>query len=308
MIEAGVGAYEKRDIDAQIARILRDLGNPPPPLKLPDVRSLLKIDLRYYRSTDPSLLTELTHRFNLFAKKTLPDIGKHLATALAKSKLNAFWIPSAQRILLDETVPQPKHRWIEAHEITHSVTTWHKDYLLGDNRHTVDPECHAIIEAEANYGAGALLFMAERFTAESRDLSPTFDTVKALSKRYGNSIVSTLWRLVEYRDPSLAAFAMVSIHPLFPEIGAHDGPDPWRYFVRSPRFRTQFANISPEQAYQLLATNSNSRKRGPLFQVSDALDDAIGESWEFSVECFSTSYAVLTLGTACRKRGTIIAT
>lgn len=308
MIEAGVGAYEKRDIDAQITRILRDLGNPEPPIKLPGVRSLLKIDLQYYRSTDPGLLTELTHRFSLLAKKTLPDIGKHLATALAKSKLNAFWVPASQRILLDETVPQPKHRWIEAHEISHSVTTWHKDYLLGDNPHTVDPECHATIEAEANYGAGALLFMAERFTAESRDLSPSFDSVKALSKRYGNSIVSTLWRLVECRDPNLASFAMVSIHPLFPEIGAHDGPDPWRYFVRSSRFRTQFANISPEQAYQLLAANANSRKKGPLFQVSQPLDDAIGESWEFSVECFSNSYAVLTLGTVLRKRGTFVLT
>src|SRR5438270_7345601 len=136
MIDVEVGDYEKRELDSQIARILRDLGNPPPPLKLNDVRSLLKIDLHYYKSTDPSLLQELTHRFRLLAQKTIPDIGKHLATALGKSKLNAFWVPQSRRILLDETVPEPKHRWIESHEISHSLADWHKDFLLGDNRYT----------------------------------------------------------------------------------------------------------------------------------------------------------------------------
>jgi hypothetical protein len=38
MIEVEVGEYVKREIDEQIARILRDLGNPPPPLNLIDVR------------------------------------------------------------------------------------------------------------------------------------------------------------------------------------------------------------------------------------------------------------------------------
>jgi len=58
MIEVEVGEFERREIDAQIARILRDLGNPPPPLNLTDVRNLLKIDLTYYKSTDPSFLQE----------------------------------------------------------------------------------------------------------------------------------------------------------------------------------------------------------------------------------------------------------
>jgi hypothetical protein len=67
-----------------------DGGNPPPPIKLSDVRSLLKIDLKYYSSTDPSFLQEITHRFTLLARKTIPDVGKHLVAALSKSKLDAF--------------------------------------------------------------------------------------------------------------------------------------------------------------------------------------------------------------------------
>ena len=307
MIEVEVGEYEKREIDEQIARILRDLGNPPPPLNLIDVRNLLKIDLAYYKSTDPSFLQEITHRFTLLARKTIPDIGKHLAAALSKSKLDAFWVPSRRRILLDETVPQPKHRWIESHEISHSVTEWHKDFLLGDNRFTVDPLCHAIIEAEANYGAGRLLFMVDTFAKEARDLPTNFDSVKVLAKRYENSIVSTFWRLIESRDPNYAVFGMVSHHPIFPEVGAHDGPDPWRYFIRSPAFRTQFANVTPEQAFALIASHCSNRKKGPLFQATAPIVNAIGEKWEFHIECFSTTYAVLTLGIAHSKRNTVIA-
>jgi hypothetical protein len=219
-----------------------------------------------------------------------------------------FWIPAKRRILLDETVPQPKHRWIESHEISHSVTEWHKDFLLGDNRLTIDPLCQAIIESEANYGAGRLLFMSDMFGNEARDLPPNFNSVKALAKRYENSIVSTFWRLIESRDPNHAVFGMVSHHPVFPEVGAHDGAEPWRYFIRSPAFKAQFANVTAEQAFALISSNCSNRKKGPLFEVDEVIENGIGERWKFCIECFSTTHAVLTLGIAHSKRSTMIAT
>jgi hypothetical protein len=306
MIDVEVGDYEKREIDAQVTRILRDLGNPSPPLDLSDVRKLLKIDLRYYSSADPGFIDEITHRFKLFAQKTIPDFGKHLVSALSLSKLDAFWVPASRRIMLDDAVPQPKHRWIESHEITHSVTEWHKDFLLGDNNLTLDPICRATIEAEANYGAGRLLFMSDRFVQEVRDLPPNFNSIKSLAGRYKNSIVSTFWRLVESRDPAHPVFGIVSAHPSHPEIGAHDGPDPWRYFIRSPGFRAQFSNISPERAFELVRLHCTHRTRGPIFQVTDALENAIGERWDFDIECFSTSHAILTLGIAKAKSRSLV--
>ena len=60
MIEAEVGEYERREIDAQVNRVLRDLGNPraaDPPCRTS--RKLLNLDLRYYKSTDPGLLEAL---------------------------------------------------------------------------------------------------------------------------------------------------------------------------------------------------------------------------------------------------------
>ena len=179
-----VGELEKREIRGQVDRILRDLGRPEPPLVLADVRALLSLDLQYYSRTDPGLIAELTHRFNLLAKKQLPDLGNHLIAALAKSRLCAFWVPESSRILIDSEVPALKHRWIEAHEITHSVTSWHKGFLRGDNSQTLDPACHAVIEAEANYGAGRLLFLQDQFSLEARALPLSFTSIIDLSRRY----------------------------------------------------------------------------------------------------------------------------
>jgi len=308
MLEGELGELEKRDIRAQVARILQDLGNPEPPLWLPDVRALLSIDLQYYRSSDPGLVAELTHRFKVLARKSIPDLGKHLLSALAKSKLCAFWVPESSKILVDSDVPEPKHRWLEAHEIIHSVTPWHRMFLLGDNHQTLDPACHASLEAEANYGAGRLLFLQDRLAQEARDLALSFESIKLLSKRYHNSIVSTFWRAVEDRDPAQPVFGIVSVHPRHPDVGQHDGPYPWRYFIRSAAFRNQFSSIGPEDTFGLVAQYASNRRTGPVFTATHPIQDANGDDWEFKIESFSTKHAVLTLGFAIRRHHALVAT
>ena len=290
------GELERCDIRDQIDRILRDLGNPEPPLKLTDVRSILSLDLKYYSSTDPGLVSELTHRFQLLARKTIPDLGRHLQSALSKSQLCAFWVPEQSRIMLDSDVPKPKHRWIEAHEIIHSITPWHKKFLLGDNAQTLDPTCHAVLEEEANYGAGRLLFLNEKFGVEARDADLSFNSIDLLRKRYGNSIVSTFWRTIEDRNPGEAVFGLVSIHPHYPEIGRHDGPKPWRYFIRSDAFNRQFSGVSPEAVFEIVRSHASRRRAGPIFAAQDVIRDDRGTDWEVELECFSTTHAVLTLG------------
>lgn len=290
------GELERRDIRDQIDRILRDLGNPEPPLKLKDVRSILSLDLKYYSSTDPGLVSELTHRFQLLVRKTIPDLGRHLQSALSKSKLCAFWVPEQSRIMLDSNVPQLKHRWIEAHEIIHSITPWHKNFLLGDNAQTLDPICHAVLEAEANYGAGRLLFLNDKFGVEARDVDLSFKSIDSLRKRYGNSIVSTFWRTIEDRDPGQCVFGLVSIHPYYPEIGRHDGPMPWRYFIRSDAFAREFSRVSPETMFEIVRRHASRRRAGPVFAAEDVIRDDRGVEWEVELESFSNTYTVLTLG------------
>ena len=300
------GEPERHDIRDQIDRILRDLGNPEPPIKLKNVRSLLSLDLEYYSSSDPGLVLELTHRFRLLARKTIPDLGRHLHLALSKSKLCAFWVPDQSRIMIDGDVPKPKHRWIEAHEIIHSVTPWHRSFLLGDNAQTLDPICHAFLEAEANYGAGQLLFLNDKFSVEARDLDLSFESIQLLRRRYGNSIVSTFWRIVEDRSPSEPVFGLVSIHPHYPEIGGHDGPNPWRYFIRSDAFARQFSRISPETVFKIVRSHASRRKAGPIFAAQDVIRDDRGAQWEVELESFSTTHALLTLGYATSARPPIV--
>src|SRR5258708_10926345 len=307
MLEGELGELEKRDIRDQVERILRDLGHPEPPLHLRDVRALLSLDLQYSSSSDPSLIAELTHRFTILARRSIPDLGRHLLTALSKSRLCAFWVPESSRILVDADVPEPKHRWLEAHEIIHSATPWHKKFLLGDNHQTLDPACHAALEAEANYGAGRLLFLQDQLAAEARDLVLSFASIKQLSERYQNSIASTFWRAVEDRDPKQAVFGIVSVHPRHPDIGRHDGPYPWRYYIRSAAFRTQFPEIGPKEAFELVSLYASDRKTGPVFGAVHVLRDTLGDDWEFQIESFSTKHALLTLGFAIRRYFGLIA-
>jgi hypothetical protein len=306
MIEVDVGEMERREIQDHVRKVLRDLDDPEPPLVLADVRQLLKLDLRYYDGTDSGLIAQLTHRARLLAKKQVPDAVRQVKAILSKSKLLAFWVPDSKRVLIDSSVPQKKHRWIEGHEITHSLAPWHRDFLLGDDQQTLDPACRAILEAEANYGAGQLLFLQDRIGREARDLALDIGSVKSLASRYANSITSTLWRFVEERDPSQPVFGMISIHPHAPDIGAHDGTHPWRYFIRSAAFRTQFAEVTPQDVYDIIKRHAGYRKRGPVLAAQDILVDVAKEEWEFQIESFSNSHALLTLGSVIRKRSALV--
>ena len=69
--EPEVDDYSAEDIRKQVARVLRDLNNPEPPLKLADVRELLKLDLGYYSKTDLSLFDEVSHRVKVGGKRLL---------------------------------------------------------------------------------------------------------------------------------------------------------------------------------------------------------------------------------------------
>ena len=148
------------DIDARVERVLKGLGNPEPPLRLEDVRHLLKLDLKFYTAKDASVAQEAISRIRV---ATLQVFNRPalILDAIHKWSLKALYLPDRKRILLDGDLPIKKHRWNEAHEIGHSLLPWHEDAMLGDNSHTLSPECHEQVEAEANFAAGRLLFLRD---------------------------------------------------------------------------------------------------------------------------------------------------
>ncbi len=299
-----VGPLEARDINAQVDRLLRDLGNPDPPLSLELVRELLRLDLKYYSATNTTFLQDLTHRFRLGTKQVVARPGL-LLDAIKKVNLSALYIPDTKRILIDEDVPEAKHRWIEAHEILHGLIEWHSDFLFGDNQLTLNPSCDAVIEAEANYGGGRLLFLADRFGEESRSESLCFNNIRKHAKQYGNTIQSTLWRTVEEREPDRALFGMVSVHPHHPSIGGEEYGDSPR-FIRSDRFREQFGNVTSDHVYKLLVKYARRNKGGPVVDAQDTLVDTNGDTYEFRIEGFSNTHALLTYGVCCDKRPVMV--
>lgn len=108
------------DIDARVDRVLRGLGQPEPPLRLEDVRELLKLDLAYYSASDPGIAREAISRIRVatiqvFMRPTL------IIDAIRKFSLKALYLPDRKRIMLDNNEPKLKHRWNEAHELGHSL-------------------------------------------------------------------------------------------------------------------------------------------------------------------------------------------
>jgi hypothetical protein len=100
------------------------------------------------------------------------------------------------------------------------------------------------------------LFLQEQFTVRVRSSPLTFESVKTLSKVFGNTMTTTLWRAVEGAEE--AVFGLVSQHPNHPP-----AEEPIRYFVRSRSFESQFATISAMQVFQALKT-FRFGSRGPI--------------------------------------------
>ncbi len=237
-------------------------------------------------------LAEFAHRIKVAGKRIVSDPSV-LLEAVKKAKLSGLWLPDNRRMLIDKEVPEPKHRWIEAHETTHSFVPWHAHFLLGDNESTLDPECHEIIEAEANFGAGRLLFLGGRFAKEARDYPARFASIKELRDRYGNTLTSTFWRFVEDRDPASACFGLISQHPRHANIGARQDGNPIHHFITSEGFRNRFPNATETVVYSIVQRNCTWARRGPVIDATDVLLDQHDSPKKFYLDGFCNTYQVL---------------
>jgi hypothetical protein len=296
----------RADIDERIARILRGLGNPEPPLDLRFVRDLLRLDRNYYSTNDDGVLRETVSRLKIAGKQVLmrPTL---LAEAVRKLSLKALYLPDQRRILLDKSLPQLKHRWNEAHEIGHSVIPWHQAMMLGDDEQTLMPLCHAIMEAEANYAAGQILFLRNRFVEQANDVRPNLDEIIKLTKTFGNTMTSTLWRFVELAHPQIPLVGLVSGHPhprkRKPDF---DAENPCRYCVQSPQFAARFGSTSEGALFAKVVPYCGSQRGGPLGDDEVVLNDDNGDAHLFYFETFFNGHEALTLGVWQRSLNVVV--
>jgi hypothetical protein len=119
------------------------------------VRDLLALDRHYFSLTDTGYLQDTVSRLRRAGKQVVrrPTL---LIDAVHSASLSALWLPDKKRILIDEGVPELKKRWAEGHEIGHSLAPWHRDYFLGDDRHTLSAQCHELRLRPASLPAGSL--------------------------------------------------------------------------------------------------------------------------------------------------------
>lgn len=288
-----------RDIDKFVDRVHRDLGYVDGAIALPVVRDQLKLDLKYYRLDEPGLVDEVLHKLKVGAKQVFAR-PKLFVEAVRKFDLSALFMPDRKRIFVDEGVPDLKKRWYESHEISHSLIPWHADYTLGDNRSTLSQGCHDRIEAEANYGAGRLLFPNEIFTQQRLASTLTLARVREIAKHFGNTITSTLWRCVEQSEE--LTFAAIGEHPRRPR----DGKPVIEYFVRSKPFAAQFPDVGESEVWEWLLEYCGHRTTGPLGTTEITIHAANGNSQVFYIESFSNGYNVLTLARWIRQAPLIV--
>lgn len=297
-----VESRSAKDIDKQVEKILHSLGNPEPPLNLDLVRELLKLDKKYYTSTNDGALREFANKVKLGAKQVLMRPGLIIDT-VKNWDLKALYLPDQKRILIDSSLPPTKQRWSESHEIIHSVLPWHEDTTFGDNRGTLTPACYEELEWEANYGAGQLLFLHKHFKENADDLALSLKSFQLLGKQYGNSLTTTLWRVVE--GSRFACFGAIHDHPWRPPDGFNPA-QPIRYLIQSRNNAEVFPKVTEIEIFDVNKSYCSRARGGPLGDTTTVFKDIRGERFEFSMETFYNTHDALTLGVCRRKQNILV--
>lgn len=296
-----------QDIDERVGRVLRGLGTPDPPLNLDDVRELLKLDRAFYTADDPGIAQEAVSRIRVATIQVMqrPTL---VIDAIRKFSLKALYLPDRKRILLDKSEPIKKHRWNEAHEIGHSLIPWHEDVMLGDNAHTLSQDCREQVEAEANFAAGRLLFLRERFTAEAQAMDLTIASIQSLHGTFGNTLSTTLYRFIEVAGKDRPLVGLISCHPhVSRRPSGHDPSKRCRHFIQSRAFATRFGRTSEAAVFDAIAGYCGAQSGGPLGAAELILSDDNGDRHRFSFETFFNRYDALTLGVYLHPERLIVA-
>ena len=169
---AEVGGYAMRRLEAIVERALREagvLGTLPTPLEA--IRQPARVHALEPISSLPS-----------------PPGRRKL--------LGALWFE--QRVMyVDECQSPPRRRFTEAHELVHALCPWHEAVLRLDTEDELFKPVVDAVEAEANAGAGLLLFQGATFARRAADMPCSLDSAFALAREHGASRHATLHHYVK---------------------------------------------------------------------------------------------------------------
>jgi hypothetical protein len=135
--------------------------------------------------------------------RELPMITTARKPAVWSRILGAYWYDE-RVVFIDEEQPEQRQFWTDAHEASHAMCGWHAPVLRLDNEDTLFKQLHTGIEAEANFGAGYLIFQGGRFHREALKDQVSMRTPLALATRYGASRHATLHYYTEHHPDAVA--------------------------------------------------------------------------------------------------------
>jgi hypothetical protein len=271
----------RREIDKTVEETLKEAGLKEPPIRMDSLLEHLALYRDYYNLEEPGLWDEIKHKVIVH--------GRRLAK---KIRLHALWFPDRSRIMVDRSLPARKREWASFHDITHSILDWHRAFFLGDTARTLNPDYQEMLEAEANYGASALMFGGRLFTQDALDTSPCWDSVLLLQKQYDKSLVTVLRRYIEHsHDIPMAMMVNTAWWDELPS----DQENFVRHFVKSMRFEQVFGSVSPEAVLDSINANTSRRRGGPIGDFGLAIEDFKGQKHEFRVQSFYNTHYVLSM-------------
>jgi hypothetical protein len=284
-----IEAAAEADINALCDELLLATRNISPPLHANRMLERLEVSHRELDLSNPDLLADLAAR----ASQPAPSI----VNILGRLRIEALWLPDIQTILTDTNLPSVKKRWALLHDMAHRVIPWHREYFLGDTASTLDPMCSATLEAEANYGASVLLFGGSHFSYKVRQLKPSWESLKNISKYYGSSLTAALLRFVS-AGPDIPMLGMVT--------------QPWwnrasptetrvlKHTAFSPRWMSLVGPVDLAPIERQVRASLKRRRRGPLGSLEMTIEGNDGHAHVVHVESFFTSYNVLSMVTHTR--------
>lgn len=275
----------RREIDKIVARVLQDSALGEPPVDIKEVLAFLKLHRDFYSLDDPGLLKKFAHRIQIGTSKAINVLRD-------KVKLAALWLPEETRILVDDSLPEPKQLWASFHDTVHTILPWQRDFFLGDTAQTLEPEYQDTLEEEANYGASALMFGGERFSTMALDTAPCWESICKLQKLHKKSYTTTFRRYIEHSH-KLPLAGLISI-PWWKRL-----PDPnqpkLKHFIASRQFLLGFPNVPTATLLTLVRGNTRPTKFGIAGEFTCSLTNIRGESVEFVGQAFTNQHELMTL-------------
>jgi hypothetical protein len=201
-----VPAYTARRIERIVERALREcgaLGTLPTPLGA--LREAAGIAALEPIAALPGAARAAAPGVPPAAAREPSPAGVRPRRAPPRAVLGALWF-EGRTMYVDERQSAPRRRFTEAHELIHALCPWHHAALREDTAHELFGPVRDAVEAEANAGAGMLLFQGSAFAERAAAQPRAMATVRALAEMHGASLHATLHHYTRAHPAPVAMF------------------------------------------------------------------------------------------------------